>query len=122
MSSKQGGGGGGYGSAVHVSKPMRQGSQRERANKTGVAQLGQRQGDHITEHGSTGYGGVPIFDGGAAYKSELGNAKAEATVCGPGGSRTVMRSGSQGTQGAPASGSPMPASNKGDLTRLDWKR
>jgi hypothetical protein len=98
----KGSGGGGYGSKPHVTKPVRTGAPRERIRPTGVAQLGQRQGNHFTEGGAkqSGYGGVPIFGAGQGYASELGNAKAAATVCGPGGSRTVMKSGSQCMTGA----------------------
>jgi hypothetical protein len=105
--------GGGPNSNKVVRPSYRQGQQRERASKTGTAQLGQAQGNHVTGMGGEtkrlDYNGVPIFGGGAAFKSELGNAKAVATVCGPGGSRTVHRTGSQGMQGEPDRGNPMPA-------------
>jgi hypothetical protein len=39
----------------------------------------------------------------------LGNEVAASTVCGPGGSRTVMRSGAQGQHGPAAPGNPPPA-------------
>src|SRR5215471_5845551 len=42
-----------------------------------------------------------------------GNAVAAATVCGPGGSRTVMRSGAQGTHGPVNSGGPRITNTKG---------
>jgi hypothetical protein len=90
--------------------PMRQGSARQRVIPAGPAQLGQRQGNHRMGGGETGagggrldYQGVPIFGGTGGPASELGNAKAESTVCGPGGSRTVYKSGSQARQAEPHS-------------------
>ena len=98
------------------------GQPRKAASVAGVAQKGQHVGDHVTNKGSTGYRGEPLF-GGASFNSgvALGNEVASKTQCGPGGSRTVMKSGSQGQQGAPRFGDPMPMT-KGDLTKLDWKR
>ena len=42
--------GGGIASRQRVEKPIRQGAPRERVRHAGVAQIGQRQGDHITDH------------------------------------------------------------------------
>jgi hypothetical protein len=66
-----------------------------------VAQLGTHVGDHTTGHkSSTGYRGE-IFHKGPAYNpSKFGNELAAATKCGPGGSREVMKTGSQGTHGS----------------------
>jgi hypothetical protein len=50
----------------------------------------------------------------------LGNKLAAKTVCGPGGSRDVHKSGSQGQQGAPAPGNP-PAQGRG-FTDLGYRR
>jgi hypothetical protein len=100
-------GGGAKGKNV-VKKPVRVGAARERIRPSGVAQIGQRVGDHVTNQGATGYGGINPFGAGQGYPSELGNTLAARTVCGPGGSREVMRSGSQGMTGAPAPGNPMP--------------
>jgi hypothetical protein len=98
---------GGPQSRVNVEPGYRHGQQKKRTIPAGVAQIGQRQGNHITERGSTGYGGVDLF-AGQGYPSKLGNRVAVETTCGPGGSREVMKSGSQGLQGAPNPGNPMP--------------
>ena len=57
----------------------------------GVAQLGQRQGNHVTDHGSTQYGGVDMA-GGKGYEAPKGPSQ----QCGVGGGRDIHRSGSQG--------------------------
>jgi hypothetical protein len=92
--------GGGIASNKRVEVGYRQGSQRRPANKTGVAQLGQRVGDHITEHGATGYGGVPVFDGGAGFKSKLGNEWSSQVRQGPGKSATAIYKQGQQQSGA----------------------
>ena len=99
--------GGGIRSKNVVRKPVRTGQQRERVRPSGTAQIGQAQGNHITKQGSTSYGGISPFRAGQGFPSEPGNTIAAKTVCGPGGSRTVMKSGSQATQGAPNPGQPM---------------
>jgi hypothetical protein len=78
-----------------VRKPVRQGAPRERIRHAGVAQYGQAVGDHVTEQGATGYRGINPYTGKQGTLSELGNAVAERTVCGVGGSRTIHKSGSQ---------------------------
>ena len=98
--------GGGIRSKNVVRKPVRTGQQRERIRPSGVAQIGQRQGNHITEQGATSYGGIGLR-AGQGFPSELGNTIAARTVCCPGGSRTIHRSGSQATQGAVNPGQPM---------------
>jgi len=102
--------GGGLHSKNVVHPGYRHGDQRREVKRAGVAQLGQKKGNHITHAGGQrlDYSGVPIF-GGQGYPSKLGNRVAVETTCGPGGSRTVMRSGSQGTQGAPNPGQPNPS-------------
>jgi len=57
----------------------------------GVAQLGQRQGNHITDKGSTQYGGVDMA-GGKGYEAPKGPAQQS----GVGGGRDIHRCGSQG--------------------------
>jgi hypothetical protein len=101
--------GGGIKSRNVAEKGVRTGAPRERIRHSGVAQIGQRVGNHVTNQGATGYGGINPFGAGQGYPSELGNTLAARTVCGPGGSREVMRSGSQGMTGAPAKGNPKPA-------------
>jgi hypothetical protein len=88
----------------------RQGQQRQRKVPAGVAQLGQRQSNHITDGGSTRYGGVEI-NAGVGFKSELGNAKALELAgkgkAGPGAGREIMPSGSQCMTGPVNRGEPM---------------
>lgn len=57
----------------------------------GVAQLGQRQGNHVTEQGSTQYGGVDMA-GGKGYEPPQGPSQRS----GVGGGRDIHRAGSQG--------------------------
>jgi hypothetical protein len=109
--------GGGIKSRVNREVGYRQGAPRRAANKAGVGQFGQAQGDHITEHGATGYRGIRAFDGDAGYPSKLGNewsASMTGAKTGPGKSVTTNygKSGSQGMQGAANPG--MPAT-KGEL-------
>jgi hypothetical protein len=98
--------GGGAKSRVNVEPGYRHGQQRKRTIPAGVAQIGQRQGNHFTHGLSSDYGGVNLF-GGQGYPSKLGNRAAVETNCGPGGSREVMKSGSQGMTGSPNPGQPM---------------
>jgi hypothetical protein len=104
--------GGGIKSRVNVEPGYRHGQQKKRTIPAGVAQIGQRQGNHFTHGGSTDYSGVNLF-GGQGYPSRLGNRVAVETNCGPGGSRTIYKTGTQGVTGAPAQGNPMPA--KGEI-------
>jgi len=88
--------GGGIKSRVNVSVGNKTGAPRERIRHAGVAQYGQAQGDHITEHGSTGYGGVKAHTNKPGYQSELGNKVAlNVGGGGAGTGRTIYRSGSQ---------------------------
>ena len=100
---------GGIASKNVTHKPVRTGTPKQRIVPSGVAQIGQRQGNHVTEQGATGYGGINPMSGKAGFPSELGNTVAASTQCGPGGSRNIYARGTQGVQGAPAPGSPMPA-------------
>ena len=100
--------GGGITSKNLVHKPIREGSPRKGVHVPGVNQLGAHVGDKGTNRPhSTGYRGEPLF-GAPAFQSELGNSVAARTVCGPGGSREVMRTGSQGTHGEVNRGNPAP--------------
>jgi hypothetical protein len=68
-----------------------------------VAQLGQHTGDHTTNRpGSSGYRGEPLHNNRNFQPVPFGNEVAARTVCGPGGSREVLRSGGQGTHGSVA--------------------
>jgi hypothetical protein len=71
------------------------------ATPGGVGQLGEMVGDHVTEgRHSSGYRGEPLFKGPAYNKGgPFGNELVAATVCKPGGSREVSRTGSQGCHG-----------------------
>jgi hypothetical protein len=102
--------GGGIASKQHVRKPVRTGQQRERVVPAGVAQIGQRQGNHVTNKGSTGYGGANLL-AGTGYPSKLGNQVAlNVGKGGCGTGRTLYgQAGSQGCHGAPAQGNPKPA-------------
>ncbi len=82
---------------------QRTGSPRERVRPSGVAQYGQAQGSHAMRVGDTGYRGINAMAGKPGTPSRMGNEVAATTVCGPGGSRTVMKSGSQGRQAEPHS-------------------
>jgi hypothetical protein len=88
--------------------PVRTGAPRKHIQKAGVAQLGQMQGDHATgKGGSTGYTGVSLIGPKQPISVKLGNEVSATTVCGPGGSREILRSGGQGTHGATNPGQPM---------------
>jgi hypothetical protein len=104
--------GGGINSNKAREVGMRNGAPAKTQRTQGVAQIGQSLGNHATDSGKKlgksiepvrgsvipGLGTVP-----------LGNAVAASTVCGPGGSRTVMRSGYQGQHGPANPGLPGPA-------------
>ena len=95
-----------------VEKGVRTGSPRERIRHSGVAQIGVRVGNHVTNQGATGYGGINPFGAGQGYPSELGNKVAlNVGGGGPGKGREVMRTGTQGCHGAPAKGDPTPKAN-----------
>jgi hypothetical protein len=97
--------GGGIASNKNVAPGYRHGQPKKRTIPAGVAQLGQRQGNHFTRGGPSGYGGVPVF-GGQGYPSELGNKRAVETPCGVGGGRTIYKTGTQGMTGTPDRGQP----------------
>jgi hypothetical protein len=102
------GSGGGQGMNKNVKQTVRTGAPKRAVNPGGAGQIGASQGDHVTEkRQGSGYRGEKLF-AGTGYPSKLGNEVAASTTCGPGGSREVMRSGSQGTHGAPNPGSPRP--------------
>jgi hypothetical protein len=103
-------GGGGYKSTQHVEKPVRTGVGNRGVSVGRVGQLGQMQGNHVTADGgkSTNYRGEgPIHQGAAFRPVEMGNAVAASTKCGPGGSRTIYKTGSQDQHGS--GGAPKPA-------------
>ena len=100
--------GGGIRSRTVVHKPVRTGAAREHIQKASVAQIGQRQGDHVTSRaGSTGYRGESLIGPKSPISEPMGNEIAVRTVCGPGGSRTIYRTGVQMRHGEAAPGNPM---------------
>jgi hypothetical protein len=95
-----GSGGGGYGSAQHVSVGNRLGQPARGKRPRHVAGYGQMHGDHVTD----GSGGgrvrgdptIPRFTNSPVNAGQqLGNAWAANVPCGVGGGATVMKSGSQ---------------------------
>jgi len=77
-----------------------------------ASQRGEAVGNH-TMQGPTNYRGEPMVTSMlAGGDRRLGNAVAASTVCGVGGSRTVMPAGGQGTHGPVNPGQPVP---KGEL-------
>ena len=93
---------------TNLLKPVRTGQQKERVRPSGVAQIGQRQGNHVTQQGATAYGGVELF-AGTGFKSHLGNQVAlNVGGGGPGKGRTIYKSGQQCMGGAPDRGNPTP--------------
>jgi hypothetical protein len=87
-----------------VHKPVVTGTRGRAISEAGTSQIGGSYGDHATEHSKRLKGGIEPVRGalrpaGGPGGIELGNSLAAKTVCGPGGSREVMRSGSQGQTG-----------------------
>jgi hypothetical protein len=102
--------GGGINSRNVKSVSVRTGSAARAQSPRGVSQIGQNLGNHSTDNsGKKLTKSVEPVRGAAISSVKLGNEVAASTVCGPGGSRTVMRSGGQGMHGAPAQGNPPPA-------------
>jgi hypothetical protein len=77
-----------------------------KVSPAGTSQLGYATGDKLKKEGShTGINSaVPVFQGSASQVPS-GNAVAASTVAGPGGSRTVYKSGYQ-MQHGPSAGRP----------------
>ena len=94
------------------------------ANRVHVAatnqRLGGKVGDPVTGKGATGYKGETLYNRSAPTFDPVryGNAVSATTQCGPGGSRTVYKTGSQGVQGNPNPGNPM----AGGDPLAPWKR
>ena len=102
---------GGIGSRQVVNKPVRTGGPNRAANVKGVSQIGQAMGNHITESKKILKNvPQPVFGGGAAIPSRLGNEIAtNVGRGGPGVGRTrIMRSGQQGQYGSVNPGNPRP--------------
>src|SRR6516164_5210007 len=105
------GSGGGYGSrnVKHVTAPKVE-PRSHRVREPAAAQIGGNYGDHVTRGGSTGWRPGSIY-GGAGYSNPVGPTN--MALSGPGAGREILRSGGQGTHGAPASGNPQP--QQGDI-------
>jgi hypothetical protein len=98
---------GGYGSKQIVRPPVRTGQRAQQMHQSGVSQIGESVGDHITKRGgSSGYRGDPVRGGlrpaGSPGSVALGNQVAgNVGGGGPGKGRTLYgQSGVQGMHGA----------------------
>jgi hypothetical protein len=91
--------GGGIQSNKTVSKPVRVGAPAQGVTSGYAGQVGTALGDHVMRKGEAVKGAAAPMYGAAPHKSALGNEVAASTVCRPGGSRTVHRSGSQAQHG-----------------------
>jgi hypothetical protein len=88
---------GGLKSRQVVHKPQQLGAGARGVDKKWVSQIGQSMGNHITERGEPvrGVRARDPYKGPSMNPTRYGNEIAAATVCGPGGSREVLKSGSQ---------------------------
>jgi hypothetical protein len=103
--------GGGIASRQHVKTPVRTGSGSKSTNPGAVAQLGQSQGNHITNKSETNYRGEIFHKPPNFQPVKFGNEVAlNVGKGGCGTGRETMPRGSQGQHGAPAPGNP-PAKN-----------
>jgi hypothetical protein len=94
-----------------VHKPVRTGAERRHVHPGGVAQLGQKQGNHSTDGNVLANRGQPLFGPNKPISVPLGNEVSARTKAGPGGSRTIYKTGTQCMTGAPDKGNPPPAGN-----------
>jgi hypothetical protein len=105
----KGGPGGGPGSKVNKSVGNIPGKPAQKISPGGVGQLGSMQGDHVSDgpRTTTNYRGDKMVAGDLVRPGQprMGNEDAFTTKAGPGGSREVMKSGSQGQHG-PVAGTP----------------
>jgi hypothetical protein len=99
MRSSGKGSGGGLGSNKVVRPPYRNGSAARVQNVKGVSQIGQSLGNHATGSPRLMQGVAVTTMGPAMSGARLGSEVAASTVCGPGGSRSVMRNSTQGQHG-----------------------
>jgi hypothetical protein len=93
--------GGGINSRVNVRPPSRMGSPARVQNVKGVSQVGQALGNHATDSTRIMKGVAVTTVGAPIGGTKLGNEVAASTVFGPGGSRSVMATGSQQQHGMP---------------------
>jgi hypothetical protein len=100
--------GGGINSSVVKNVGIQGGSRTTQpVSPRGVSQLGYSPGSTLSRTGAftTQSSALPVFEPKKPNSVPFGNTEAAATVAGPGGSRTVYRSGYQGQHGAPVQGS-----------------
>jgi hypothetical protein len=90
-----------------VQTPVKTGAGSKGVSPGWVGQRGQIQGAHTTDGKETPYRGEPKFTGKNFQKTKFGNEIAASTVCGPGGSRQIHRTGSQQQYGS--GGAPLPS-------------
>jgi hypothetical protein len=89
--------GGGIRSNKNVSPSYKHGRAAMEKRPAGVSQFGSAMGNHGTGSSKPIPGAVENVRGNRTpISGELGNRVAEQTTCGPGGSRVVMKTGSQG--------------------------
>jgi hypothetical protein len=112
MANNRSGAGGGINSNKKVSVGVRTGQNAKRAGVEAVGNIGVARGTHSTDAGDLPLKRMPLFPGDKAPAGgavPLGNAVAAQTVAGPGGSRRVMKSGSQQQYGSnPGNPTPVP--------------
>ena len=97
--------GGGIASNKRVDVGVRTGSGSHSVRPAGTNRFGYSVGDHTTEGPpkGTGYRGEKLHNPERNFQpTTFGNEIAARTVCGPGGSREVQRTGSQGQHGGVA--------------------
>ena len=87
--------GGGITSNKRVEVGVRLGSANRAVTPAGAAQLGAHLGNHSDRGTTGGNPATPLYGGKALNPTPMGNAVTASTVAGPGGSRTVYRSGYQ---------------------------
>jgi hypothetical protein len=117
--------GGGYGSRQHVTTPVKTGTGSRGTNPGGVAQLGQKQGSHVTRGEESNYRGDPLHSGRSFQPVKFGNEVAlNVGKGGCGTGRTIYKTGSQGTQGNVAAGNPRPSPDRHILSSYgpDYRR
>jgi hypothetical protein len=102
--------GGGIASKQHVTIPVRTGTGSRGTHPGGVAQLGQKQGNHATNtRGSTNYTGERLHNDRSFQPVKFGNEVAlNVGKGGCGTGRTIYSTGSQSQHGQPAAGNRPP--------------
>jgi hypothetical protein len=100
--------GGDIASRQHVQTPVRTGKGSMSTRPAGVAQIGQLQGNHITNKSATDYRGERLHNPERNFQPvKFGNEVAlNVGKGGCGTGRTIYKTGSQDQHGAPAPGNP----------------